>query len=191
MELLGFRNFDELLAFHCSPVLIGIKPANLISLPNGKHGEINSLLHVYNSQFRERGLISRKRCGCSRRNLLLMYNEEKLQQLLKKEGYRAYLIAAGYKNDGRLEDDLEKLEQRLQEAEKFPHEIGVFLGYPLEDILGFVLHKGHDYKYTGYWKVYGDVKQARKVFAAYESYRDFLVRKVAEGIPLYEAVSVI
>ncbi len=191
MELSGFRNFDELLAFHCSPVLIGIKPANLISLPNGKLWEIDSLLHVYNNQFRRRGLVFRKLCCCSKRNLLLIYNEEKLQQLLKKEGYRAYLIAAGYKNDGKLEDDLEKLEERLQEAEEFPHEIGVFLGYPLEDILGFVLHKGHDYKYTGYWKVYGDVKKARKVFAAYENCRDFLVRKVAEGIPLYEAVAAI
>ena len=39
-----------------------------------------------------------------------------------------------------------KLIGRLQENEGFPHEIGLFLGYPPEDVLGFIENKGEFFK---------------------------------------------
>lgn len=54
--------------------------------------------------------------------------------------------------------------RRLQRFEAFPHEIGLFLSYPPEDVRGFIEHKGHESKCEGCWKVYaviyGAVKQA-------------------------------
>ena len=72
--------------------------------------------------------------------LVLVYNEEQLAQALRNPGYQAYLIAAGYEAGASAEAYLHRLEQRLNTQKTFPHEIGVFLGYPLEDILGFVLN---------------------------------------------------
>lgn len=189
MKLFGFKNFDELLAFHCAPVLAGIKPSNLISLLPDDGEEIDVLLADYNEQFAGKGIVFRRLCACTKRALVLVYNEKELAELVRQPGYRAYLIAAGYKKQADLSEDLNFLEQQLSYKKEFPHEIGVFLGYPLEDIFGFALNHGKDCKYSGYWKVYGDVQQARLLFAAYERCRDFILKKLAEGMPLKAAVA--
>ncbi len=189
MQLYGFTSFDELLAFHCAPVLTGLKPANIISLHLQDADEIESLLPKYNKAFAARGLTFRCLHGSPKRTLLLIYNPAQLLAVLQDRGYRSYLIAAGYAQQADIEADLRQLERRLADSAAFPHEIGVFLGYPLEDILGFVLNKGAGYKYSGYWRVYGDVPKARKLFAAYEQRRDFILQKLAEGLPLAAAAA--
>ena len=57
--------------------------------------------------------------------------------------------------------------RRLQRFEAFPHEIGLFLSYPPEDVRGFIEHKGHESKCDGCWKVYGDAERAKKTFRTY------------------------
>ena len=54
----------------------------------------------------------------------------------------------------------------------FPHEIGVFLGYPLEDVIGFIRNKGQCFCCLGCWKAYSNEAQARRVFALYEKCRN-------------------
>lgn len=189
MHLYGFASFDELLAFHCAPVLTGLKPANIISLQLEDADELESLLPQYNRAFAPRRLVFRRLRGGKKRTLVFIYDPAQLNELLHDRGYRSYLIAAGYAQQADLEGDLEQLEKRLADSPAFPHEIGVFLGYPLEDILGFVLNKGTGYKYSGYWRVYGDVPKARKLFAAYEQCRDFILQKLAEGLSLAAAAA--
>ena len=46
--------------------------------------------------------------------------------------------------------------ERLQNREDFPHEIGLFLSYPPEDVQGFIDNRAHNYKRICAWKVYGD-----------------------------------
>ena len=43
----------------------------------------------------------------------------------------------------------------------FPHEIGLFLGYPFEDVMGFIENKGENYLCSGCWKVYSCEQDAR------------------------------
>lgn len=57
--------------------------------------------------------------------------------------------------------------QRLQEAETFPHEIGLFLGYPPEDVEGFMQHRT-DVLCVSTWKVYGNLEAAQRTFARYK-----------------------
>ncbi len=189
MKLFGFNSFDELIAYNCAPVLAGIKPANLLSLLPDDGEEIDKQLVEYNKQFADRNIVFRRLCGCTKRVLVLVYNPAQLKQVLQNPGYQAYLIAAGYEPQATLEQSLATLEAHLGQKGGFPHEIGVFLGYPLEDILGFVLNKGNGCKYSGYWKVYGDVPKACRLFAAYEYYRDIILQKLAEGLPLKVAVA--
>ena len=61
-----------------------------------------------------------------------------------------------------------RLARRLHESHDFPHEIGLFLGYPPEDVSGFIENKAACAKCVGCWKVYGDEEAARKRFAKYE-----------------------
>ena len=62
---------------------------------------------------------------------------------------------------------LEQLSDRLCLEEDFPHEIGLFLGYPLEDVEGFIENRGRNYTCCGCWKAYGDPEKARIRFDAY------------------------
>ena len=63
---------------------------------------------------------------------------------------------------------LSHLKKRLSQSEGFPHEIGLFLGYPPEDVRGFIENETRNYKFTGYWKVYGDEERSRALFDKFE-----------------------
>ena len=70
---------------------------------------------------------------------------------------------------------------RLRERDGFPHEIGLFLGYPAEDVYGFLKYGGKNCKYTGCWKVYSDVDRALALFDRYRRCRSALCRRVSNG----------
>ena len=63
---------------------------------------------------------------------------------------------------------MQELVRRLNRGKDFPHEIGLFLGYPAEDVNGFIRHGARCAKCVGTWKVYGDEESARKKFALYQ-----------------------
>ena len=93
---------------------------------------------------------------------------------------RAMLARAGYPVDGTPEEQLELLAQRLAGGE-FPHEVGLFLGYPPEDVAAFCRHRGRDFKVCGCWKVYCDVEGALRCFRRYRRCREALCRRLEEG----------
>ncbi len=82
------------------------------------------------------------------------------------------------------------LQKRIAEKPEFPHEIGIFLGYPLEDVDGFITHQGENCKLCGCWKVYGNVEQARRTFANYEKCRVFLCAKLSKGCNILQALKI-
>ena len=61
---------------------------------------------------------------------------------------------------------------RLSASDGFPHEIGVFLGYPLADVKGFIENRGANYLCSGLWKVYCDEQEAQRTFQRYRKCTD-------------------
>ena len=51
-------------------------------------------------------------------------------------------------------DFVNDLFNRMKNEQGFPHEIGVILGYPVEDVIEFEKHQGKNCKYCGCWKRY-------------------------------------
>ena len=82
------------------------------------------------------------------------------------------------------QDCIARLKERLSEGNGFPHEIGLFLGYPPEDVRGFIQNKALGHKVTGYWKVYGDEKKALKTFSKYRKCTRVYTKKQAEGVSI-------
>ena len=80
-----------------------------------------------------------------------------------------------------LEEALETLKKRLSESGEFPHEIGLFLGYPPEDVEGFIENRGKNCKCVGCWKVYGDPEQAVRQFARFKKCREVYLRLYRDG----------
>ena len=89
---------------------------------------------------------------------------------------------------GRLLDELSR-RMRSAKAGGFPHEIGLFLGYPLEDVTGFIAAGGAEYRCSGCWKVYGDVEQAQRLFRRYAACRKRYLAMASSGLTLGEMLA--
>lgn len=95
-----------------------------------------------------------------------MYRPGKLKQDFQNELVRTILINEGYPVHD-CDRCIIELMKRLNRNDDFPHEIGLFLGYPPEDVKGFIENGARDAKCVGTWKVYGDEEQAKKKFEQY------------------------
>lgn len=65
--------------------------------------------------------------------------------------------------------------------QNLPHEIGLFLGYPAEDVKGFIENKAASSKCSGCWKVYGDEQTAMNLFEEYRKCTEICYRKWKNG----------
>ena len=54
----------------------------------------------------------------------------------------------------------------------FPHELGLLLGYPAEDVRGFMGIGHKKCLYTGYWKVYEKPEEKIALFSEYDRAMD-------------------
>lgn len=184
------RRFENKLAYHVAPSLLGIKCANLISLENDEFNILGQI-ERFNEIAGGRKLKIRLMCRCKKRTLLLLYNEKLLLKCLSEPARREILKAYGYGGSlFKLESDLERLAERISSENEFPHEIGIFLGYPAEDVKGFIIHKGNNFKLCGCWKVYGDEEKARRSFTNYDKCRKFLCNKLNQGSDIYRALRI-
>ena len=183
-----YFSFNRKLAFHTAPTLMGIKCASLIALSCSEF-DIDIHLRIFNRRAAERGLKIRIMHLCETRCVLLVYNEKKLYARLREAETAAMLNAEGYDVNGGLEAMLTRLSERMCECE-FPHEIGLFLDYPAEDVKGFIANNGCNYKLCGCWKVYGSEEHAKRTFANYEKCRKFLCNKLNEGCDIYRALRI-
>ena len=126
-------------------------------------------------------------CHCKVNTLVLVYLPEKQHAILQNTKIQKFLSEEGYEL-GDSQKMLKQLGDKIVRSHSFPHEIGIFLGYPLEDIVGFIENKGKNWKHNDYWKVYGDEVEAKKLFKKYNDCRNHLMQAVADGIPLHLAV---
>lgn len=127
-------SFEKALVYHCSPTLCGLKPANLLSLSKDEYPHLPQLAAAYARLLEDKGIRLTILCSCGCRWLLLVYHQSMLAAQLKQPAVVRLLAQAGYPVEApfSLEQLLRCLSRRLRQSEGFPHEIGVFLGYPLD-----------------------------------------------------------
>ncbi len=184
-----FREFEQILARHCSPVLLGVKPSNLVSFGKEQAPHLPELIGYYGGKLLDQGLSFKILCGCRKHYLVLVYREQLLRKHLSRPDSRQILLSDGYPGDASLEQMLDILKDRFSSSPDFPHEIGLFLGYPPEDVQGFRIHKGADCKLCGYWKVYGNVEAARNTFRIYDESRAYVDAQLAAGVSLLQILT--
>ncbi len=168
-------SLTELLIIHCAPTLMGKKCSSLVCLKN-----LDSPYEEELAGLRMKGLsffFLTNRKGCP---LLFLYRREKLEKIIRKAKARKMLRQDGYDTSS-LEGCLRRLGKRMQEEEEFPHEIGIFLGYPVEDVKGFIENDGENFILSGPWKVYHNRKKAERTFRIYSDCTKCLLRIHEEG----------
>ncbi len=156
----------ETVVRHCAPTLAGLKLGNLFCCKYTNLQEIFSAVATFNKMLNGKGVyfaVLRLKKGSA---LIYVYRKQKLEQLLQQDEVRNFLYCFGY--DGfSLVECLATLTENLSKQD-FPHEIGVFLSYPLPDVIAFIANKGQNYKAVGCWKVYTDEESAQRIFKLYK-----------------------
>ncbi|MGI6544980.1 MAG: DUF3793 family protein [Fastidiosipilaceae bacterium] len=165
--------FEMALANHCAPVLFGKKPAALF--PERCFPKDCPWQLLY-----DQGFQTVRLSGSNRFPLILIYHPKLLEASLANEAIYNKLKEIGYPIQKNWRSLLGFLYKRFRESSTFPHEVGFFLGYPPEDVLGFMRCPKND-KLCGVWKVYGDEDQATRRFAEYARCREILVERVKSG----------
>ncbi len=176
------REFEYTLAWHCAPSLAGIKPADLIAWRIPAEDGVKVLGYYANALF-DRGIRMRVLGRRGERILILIFRPGRLEDCLRQPQVAQMLSHVGYPVGGTTHALLCHLRDRLACGD-FPHEIGLFLGYPPEDVAGFCADGGRGCKYSGPWKVYGDVAAAQRQFENFHRCRRVLTGKLDQGCTL-------
>ena len=114
--------------------------------------------------------------------LVLIYRRESLARILCCDKTCCILKEYGYPLCN-VDECLECLRKRISSCpENFPHEIGLFLDYPPDDVRGFIEKKeAKNLSCPCYWKVYGNAEEARKRFMKYKQAEYDAARLIMSG----------
>ncbi len=172
--------FEKYLVENCSPTLASLKTANLFSYTYPSIAELNETIQYWNNQMKEKGVKLTVLRVNGATALVYVYREAYLSNDFQKPGVAQLLRHFGYESI-KVEEAIEHLKERLIDIEDFPHEIGLFLGYPVKDVAGFLFYKGSHCKCTGCWKVYDNELEALRTFAMFDKCRKIYVNLWNQG----------
>ncbi len=178
------REMDYLLARHCAPTLLGLKPANLFAVPTAERPSVLRYLQDFGSSCRPWPLEACVVAEHGKHVHILFYQASRLARLIALPQAQRILSAAAYPQGASLEDCLALLRRRWTKDQELPHELGLFLGYPAADVAAFISHHGKGAQVSGYWQAYHHPEEARRIFRCYDQGRNCLLRHVASGAPL-------
>ena len=174
---------EETVVRQCAPTLAGIKTGSLFPCPYDSREELLQDVRSLNKRLVPKGLCLLPMRYQGNRALLYLYRPRCLRRDLTNDLATEVLSGAGYQGKS-CEQCVARLMHRLREGQEFPHEVGLFLSYPPEDVKGFIDkgqlapdalvidNRAENFKCAGLWKVYGDEKRARELFARYKRCTD-------------------
>ncbi len=154
---------EEHIIEYCAPTLAGIKAGSLFSYRWNDKMNMNNSIGEFNRRYVPRGVCLLPLKVIESYALLYLFRPQRLMDNLNNSIAVSILSKEGYDCNSESKCIM-KLISRMRTCEDFPHEIGLFLSYPPEDVEGFIVNHAKCYKCTGYWKVYGDEIKAKKEF---------------------------
>ena len=182
--------FEQELIEHCSPTLASIKAASLFTYTYKSLKELHVRVTYWNSKMKRKGItfdILSENVGVNKA-LIYVYRRADLEKILNRDEIRSFLLNHGYLIDDNeivggvnCENIILQLKKKCEKLNQFPHEIGIFLEYPIGDVKGFIENHGCNCKCTGYWKVYCNEEEAEKTFRKYKKCRDIYMKLWING----------
>lgn len=171
---------EDIIVRHCSPTLAGMKTGNMFSYLFTNIDEMRKSVRHWNHLLGRKGLRVLPLKFQDNRALVYVYRISLLSRDLKNDTVCQLLKERGYETE-MPERCIVQLIKKLEGCNEFPHEIGLFLGYPPEDVCGFIENRAQDCKLIGYWKVYGNEENAKTTFEKYKKCTDVYIKQFALG----------
>ncbi|MCC8167612.1 MAG: DUF3793 family protein [Planctomycetes bacterium] len=176
---------DNFVIYHAAPTIRGLKPSTL-ACPNRTDPGLAEAFPVTARRLsRHFGLSLLPLRNRSGGLMVFAYNRGLLSRVLAEPASRTLLRGAGFSDPGRLDSVLAELRGRF-DGEAFPHEIGVLLGYPADDVARFIHDGGKGATITGDWRAYGDEVTARRAFERNRAARALAANLILSGSSLPE-----
>lgn len=184
MKSMNLKKLEIQLAIQCAPVLTGIKISNLLIVHNENSKYVMEL-------FQDTEISFFILCVTREKTTFLIYRSTELISYLTKPNVKELLYRLGYQNQDvqyLLHSLRDKYESYMKEGLSFPHELGLALGYPVEDVYGFIVNKGQNFLSIGYWKVYANVLEKQKLFDQYDLAKEMTIRFISNGVSILEII---
>lgn len=173
---LGYHQFEHLLLTHCTPTLIKRKLGSMFHLDN-RYSDVHELVEYYDQILNLQGLRINLFFSHGRYTVYV-YLPSSLKYLMTNKDIQSFLKQYDYPDH----DILSRLEMS-----QYPHEIGLFLGYPLADVWGFVHHK--KCQCCGYWKVYENKREKESLFKQFDCCRKEFILLYEQGYSLSQILN--
>lgn len=167
-------------ANHCAPLILRLKPATMLMIPHNEVFEYERLARFHQ-------LCYVRLYESATKYAMLFYDWDYLCMHLQQDTNRSLLHSMGYANTS-LEVMFSTLSTRIQayyeRTGEYPHEIGIFLGYPYDDVRAFMKSGAEKVLYRGYWNVYDNVECAKYMFQTYDRVRSVFLDRTMHGFVL-------
>ena len=182
------ENLQKMLIFYLAPVLQKIKPSELVILKKNRFNE--NWLPEKDGFLAELGLTCEELHVSENVVYLLFYDEKMLCASLTCKSCQNILKCNNYQTTECLQSLLHQLKNKMK-LTLFPHEIGLFLGYPAHDVAAFIKFGGKNYCLCRHWKVYHDIKNAGRKFVQIDEARENAACILGKNIPIKKMIAFI
>ena len=183
---MDLKSIETQIALQCAPLISGLKVSNLLIIS----AEDEALVRVI---LRRSGISFFRLLRTGEKVTFLLFRKNPLEAYLKQQEVEAMLAEAGYAELS-LGNILSTFQKRyahyMSAGGRFPHEMGLLLGYPAEDVKGFVEKEGKNFLYSGYWKVYADVEEKRRLFQKFENAKETVIQLLSYGVGIQDILDI-
>ncbi len=170
-------------AIAAAEVISGAKPANMIRIPNQKlpcGRRMYRLWQKFGTDLLADLPVSVRTMRSEKDSaLLLIYRSDLLERRLNGKTMQTFLLHHGYPQPLTLEKTLHHLQESFSLG--VPHEVGMFLGYPIKDVKGFMRHGAKFSHGRGLWRIYGPPARSLRLNSFYRAKRQEVITKLATG----------
>ena len=128
---------DAFLVEHCAPTFAGLKTGNLSGIDYADARLFRDELRQLNGILKHKGLRAVPVRMTEHFALIYLYRPDFLKRDLGREEAASILRELGYEPQS-VNRSVAFLARMMREKTEFPHEVGLFLGYPPEDVRGFM-----------------------------------------------------
>lgn len=175
----------------CMPTLIKCKPSSLVTFSKRHIHDEADFYRVLEQELLKFDCMFELLYVSDTLYYVLVYYKPLLEEVINQYSEHAILREKGYVSGNLfLDSNIRNFKIRFYKYQSkeidFPHELGIFLGYPIKDVEEYIKNDGQNYMLCGYWKVYDNVEEASKMFQRYTELRERAVNLFFSGQELYE-----
>lgn len=168
----NYREFNILMRL--GPTLLGEKPMHVFCFNNG-FKYMTEVLNDFKFFFENHSTLKYIIVASDNSSIkVIVYNISTMEKLLNDKRTIQFLSNYGFKHSKDPSFYMNILAQELKKN-KIPAEFGIFFGYPIKDVMGFIGHPSLKHVKTNAWKVYGDPKISDIIFSRFKAAEDIIL----------------